>query len=153
SLTCWCSSHIGGDGVGNQSLRYDAAPARREAILERVHASGFCSVAELAGHLGVSEMTVRRDVRQLAGAGDLRIVHGGVSLPQHTVAAAAFDTRLQANTAGKRRIAEAAARLVGPSDAIAVDSGTTTHALLNALPDSYEGSVVTHSVPAMQTLL
>src|SRR5690606_36645093 len=51
------------------------------------------------------------------------------------------------------RIAEEAARLVGPSDAIAVDSGTTTHALLNALPDSYEGSVVTHSVPAMQTLL
>src|SRR5690606_23595745 len=50
-LRCWWSIHIGGDGVSNQSLRYDAAPARREAILERVHARGFCSVAELAGHL------------------------------------------------------------------------------------------------------
>lgn len=139
--------------MSNQALRYDAAPVRREAVLDRVHARGFCTVAELAGHLGVSEMTVRRDVRQLAERGDLRVVHGGVSLPQHTVAAAAFDTRLQVNAAAKRRIAAVAAQLVEPADAIAVDAGTTTHALLEVLPDAYDGSVVTHSVPAMQTLL
>lgn len=135
------------------TLRYEAAPARRDAVLARVHARGFCTVAELAAHLGVSEMTVRRDVRRLAELGDVRVVHGGVSLPHHTVASAAFDARLQANTAAKRRVAEAGARLVEPGDTIAADAGTTTHMLVSALPEGFDGCVVTHSIPVMQTLL
>ncbi|MQA04797.1 MAG: DeoR family transcriptional regulator [Streptosporangiales bacterium] len=135
------------------SLRYAGAPARRDAVLARLHERGFCTVAELAAHLEVSEMTVRRDVRQLAAVGELRIVHGGVSLPEHTVAAAGFDTRLQVNVAAKRRLAATAVQLIEPADAIAVDTGTTAHALVNALPDAYDGTVVTHSIPVMQTLL
>lgn len=136
-----------------QSLRYDAAPARREAILARVHTRGFCSVAELAEQLSVSEMTVRRDVRRLAELGDLRVVHGGVSLPQHAVESAAFGTRLEVNATAKRRMARLAATLVAADDAVAVDAGTTAHALVSALPDSFGGAVVTHSLPVMQTLL
>lgn len=137
----------------SDGLRYDAAPARREAIRSRVHERGFCTVAELAGYLDVSEMTVRRDVRRLDELGELRVVHGGVSLPRETVAAAGFDARLHANAAAKRRVAETAARLVADGDTIAVDAGTTAHALVTALPASFAGCVVTHSVPVMQTLL
>lgn len=139
--------------MGAEGFRYDAAPARREAIRSRVHERGFCTVAELAGHLGDSEMTVRRDVRRLHKAGELRAVHGGVSLFQDTVAGAGFDARLHANTAAKRRVAAVAARLVADGDTIAVDAGTTAHALVTALPDSFTGSVVTHSIPVLQAML
>jgi DeoR/GlpR family transcriptional regulator of sugar metabolism len=43
-------------------MRYDSAPARRSFIMDMVRNTGFCSAAELSRDLGVSEMTVRRDI-------------------------------------------------------------------------------------------
>lgn len=135
--------------MASAGLRYEGAPARRRAIIERVRAAGFCSIADLAEELAVSDMTVRRDVRRLDELGEVRVVHGGVSLPP----AQEFSERERANPGSKDRIGAVAAGLVGPSDTIAVDAGTTAHALVNALPESFTGSVVTHSVPVMQALL
>jgi DeoR/GlpR family transcriptional regulator of sugar metabolism len=135
--------------VTSASLRYEGAPARREAILERVRIAGFCSIADLAEELAVSDMTVRRDVRRLNERGEVRVVHGGVSLPPDQE----FSVRERANPGSKDRIGAAAAGLIGPGDTIALDAGTTAHALVNALPESFTGSVVTHSVPVMQALL
>ncbi|WP_255950225.1 DeoR/GlpR family DNA-binding transcription regulator [Streptomyces odontomachi] len=131
------------------AMRYEAAPARRRAILDRVRETGFCSIADLAQELDVSEMTVRRDVRRLDELGAARVVHGGVSLPPGQD----FDTREHRNAGVKGMIAAAARALIGPHDTIAVDAGTTAHALAAALPDGFSGSVVTHSVPVMQLLL
>ena len=50
---------------------------RREAILERVNARGEARVADLASELGVSAITVRRDIASLDGEGLLRQVRGG----------------------------------------------------------------------------
>ncbi|MCG5212801.1 DeoR/GlpR family DNA-binding transcription regulator [Streptosporangium sp. KLBMP 9127] len=133
----------------SNALRYEAAPARRQAILDQVRARGFSSIADLAQALGVSDMTVRRDVRRLDELGEVRVVHGGVSLPPGQE----FSAREHANTGPKHRIGAAAARLIKPGDTIAVDAGTTTHALVTALPDTFGGSVVTHSIPVMQALL
>jgi DeoR/GlpR family transcriptional regulator of sugar metabolism len=135
--------------VTSQALRYDGAPARRRAIVERVRAAGFCSIGDLAEELAVSDMTVRRDVRRLDELGQVRVVHGGVSLPPGQE----FGAREHANAGSKQRIGQAAAALIQPSDTIAVDAGTTAHALVCALTGSFAGSVVTHSVPVMQTLL
>ncbi|MBB4786964.1 DeoR/GlpR family DNA-binding transcription regulator [Streptomyces rapamycinicus] len=139
----------GSDAVTSGAMRFEAAPARRRAILQRVRSTGFCSIADLAGELAVSEMTVRRDVRRLDEAGDVRVVHGGVSLPPGED----YGTREHENLGPKTLIGQAAAALIGPGDTIAVDAGTTTHALVDALPLAFAGSVVTHSVPVMQALL
>jgi len=130
-------------------MRYEAAPARREAILAKVRADGFCSISDLAGELAVSDMTVRRDVRRLDELGEVRVVHGGVSVPPGQD----FGARAHANAGSKNRIGAAAAALIRPADTIAVDAGTTTYALVDALPAAFTGSVVTHSVPVMQALL
>ena len=45
------------------TLRYESAPERRRAILSAVGDTGFVSVTELTRRLGVSDMTVRRDLR------------------------------------------------------------------------------------------
>lgn len=135
--------------MDSTALRYVAAPARRQAIIEQVRTHGFCSIAGLAGELNVSEMTVRRDARLLDSLGHVRVVHGGVSLPPGQD----FGAREHANPGPKGLLGAAAGRLVGPGDTIAVDAGTTTRHLMSALPPEFTGSVVTNSVPVIQSVL
>ena len=61
-------------------MRYSAAPARRDALLRRLEESGYVSSSGAAASLGVSEMTIRRDLSQLAAEGRVRRVVGGASL-------------------------------------------------------------------------
>lgn len=135
------------------TLRYDSAPARRRSILTAVSDAGFVSVTELTGRLGVSDMTVRRDLRKLAHQGKVRIVHGGVSALTGSVLSLAFTGRSEEHAAAKRLIGESVARRLPQRGTIAVDAGTSTYAAVQALPDSFSGTVVTHSVPVMQLLL
>ncbi len=135
------------------NLTHDSAPARRVRILEAVHESGFISVTALTGLLGVSDMTVRRDLRKLAQKGLVRVVHGGVSALTGSMHSPAFGSRAGLNADGKRHIGEAAAHLIGPTSTVAIDAGTTTYAVAQALPAQFGGTVVTHSVPVMQLLL
>jgi DeoR/GlpR family transcriptional regulator of sugar metabolism len=95
---------------------------RRELILRSVRAEGSVSVVWLAGRLGVSEMTVRRDLDQLQRDGKLTRVHGGATLeaepPFAEVAVARHDE--------KDRIGRAAAQLVRDGETVLLDIGTTT---------------------------
>lgn len=139
--------------MSDSTMRYDSAPARRRSILDALRVSGFVSVADLTRDLGVSDMTIRRDLRKLEQSGEVRVVRGGVSVPHGPLHAPAFVSRAGVAAEAKRRIAEAAVGLIGPADSIAIDAGTTTYALAEALPDDFLGSVVTHSVPVIQLML
>jgi DeoR/GlpR family transcriptional regulator of sugar metabolism len=139
------------DGVGQ--LRYLDAPERRRRILATLREASFQSVNALATALQVSEMTIRRDLRRLESAGELRIVYGGASLPHGTLQTPGFVARADAHSAAKRRIAAAALGLVRGSTALALDAGTTTYELAVALSNDFTGTVVTHSVPVVQQLL
>jgi DeoR/GlpR family transcriptional regulator of sugar metabolism len=135
------------------ALRYDAAPRRRDAILERLRASGHVSVSEVSQALGVSEMTVRRDLRRLAATGDASLVHGGASLPAGSHGRPVFGARALVNAEAKRRIGAAAAAMVAADDTVGVDAGTTALEVAHALPEDFSGCVVTHSVPALAAML
>ncbi|HVV08289.1 DeoR/GlpR family DNA-binding transcription regulator [Amycolatopsis sp.] len=137
-------------------LRYDGAQQRRARILERVSTTGFLPIAVLADDLGVSEQTVRRDLRRLEEAGQLKVVYGGASaIPNRTppTPTAHFAIRAGRNADAKKRIAARAAELIEPTDAIAIDSGTTPFALAEALPAEFAGTVITVSIPVIQLLL
>jgi DNA-binding LacI/PurR family transcriptional regulator len=54
---------------------------RRERLMEELRAHGAITVREIAAKLGVSELTIRRDVNILADAGLVSRVHGGATLP------------------------------------------------------------------------
>lgn len=137
----------------SSGLRYGDAPARRRAIMRQLRSAGFCAVGELAERLQVSEMTVRRDLRQLETDDQIRLVHGGASLPPGAADSARFTSRAEANDSAKRQIGQSAARLIGPRDTVAIDAGTTAYQLACALPDEFAGCVVTHSVPVIQHML
>jgi DeoR/GlpR family transcriptional regulator of sugar metabolism len=133
--------------------RPTTAAERRRSILASVEHAGFVSVTELTRRLGVSDMTIRRDLRKLAGDGHVRVVHGGVSGLRPALHSPAFTSRAEDHAPGKRAIGTAAVRGLSPTATVAVDAGTTTYAAMQALPEDFRGTVVTHSVPVMQLAL
>lgn len=104
-------------------------------------------MADLARQLGVSEMTIRRDLDALHDAGLLVKVHGGATvLYEHSTDEPGFEVKLSRNIDEKRAIAASAALLVGPGAAIGITAGTTTAQLATELITVPNLTVVTNSI-------
>ncbi|MFF0968982.1 DeoR/GlpR family DNA-binding transcription regulator [Streptomyces sp. NPDC003703] len=128
----------------NQNL---LAEQRRALILDEVRRRGGVRVNELTRKLGVSDMTVRRDLDALARQGVLEKVHGGaVPVVEASTHEPGFEAKSGLELTAKEDIARAAARLVAPGSAIALSGGTTTYALAHHLVDVPDLTVVTNSV-------
>lgn len=129
------------------------APQRHAYILDRLRSDGAVRVSELMRDLGVSDMTVRRDLETLEGQGHLVKVHGGATaLRDSAVHEPGFDTKRTLQHEAKLAIARAAATLVEPGMAVAVSAGSTTYEISRRLADVPRLTVVTNSVPAAEVL-
>ncbi|GES52073.1 DeoR family transcriptional regulator [Rhizobium sp. ERR 922] len=135
------------------------ARTRRSFILDALAETGAVSVTEIAAQLGVSEMTVRRDLTELEKEGRLARTHGGaVSTDLTTIVEPGlsattsrlneptFQARLAKNALPKRLIAEAAARVASGLRTIALDVGTTTFLLARLLAGQQHVKFFTNSV-------
>lgn len=128
------------------------ASQRRDIILGHVQ-SGGARVSQLVELLGVSDMTIRRDIEFLAAKGLVHKVHGG-ALPTGAMSAVepGFLVKAQLQVAQKRGIARAAAAMARPGSAVAISAGTTTYEVareLRAVPDL---TIVTNSMLIAQVL-
>ena len=119
------------------------AAQRRDLLVERLRTDGRLVAKDLAAELGVSEDSVRRDLRELAAAGLCQRVYGGALPVSPAIADHAGRERVE--PASKERVAVAAARLVAPGSTVILDGGTTALAVVRALPLDLEATVVTHS--------
>ena len=120
---------------------------RQSLILQAVRSDGSARVSDLTQRLGVSDMTIRRDLEVLAREGLIEKVHGGAVLPGTAASTdAGFDSKLGLGQQEKTAIARAAATLVRPGAAIALTGGTTTFALARCLLDVPGLTIVTNSV-------
>jgi DeoR/GlpR family transcriptional regulator of sugar metabolism len=108
-------------------------PDRLDLTLRLVRGSGRLTLADLAERLGVSEMTVRRDLDQLQAQGLVRRVRGGAVALDVPAEEAGFAVREPWQTAAKARIARTVAGLVEPGSSVLLDAGTTTAAVAAAL--------------------
>ncbi|MFD8673579.1 DeoR/GlpR family DNA-binding transcription regulator [Streptomyces seoulensis] len=128
----------------NQNL---LAEQRRALIVDEVRRRGGVRVNELTRQLGVSDMTVRRDLDALARQGVLEKVHGGaVPVVEASTHEPGFEAKSGLEPTAKEEIARAAARLVAPGSAIALSGGTTTYTLARRLLEVPDLTVVTNSV-------
>jgi len=116
---------------------------RKQLILGRLKQEGQVVAAALSEELGLSEDTIRRDLRALAAEGLLQRVHGG-ALPA-SAAVADFAVRRTVEPEGKAGIARAGAAMVQPGQIVFIDGGTTCQQLARQLPRTLRATVVTHS--------
>jgi DeoR/GlpR family transcriptional regulator of sugar metabolism len=129
------------------------ARQRHEVIVAEVRRRGAVRVSELATLLGVSDMTVRRDLDLLDDAGLLLKVHGGATLrDERTTDEPGFEAKSLRNMGEKHAIAMAAAAIVRPGGAIGITAGTTTWQLAYHIVDIADLTVVTNSVRVAEVL-
>lgn len=124
--------------------------ARRERILQIIEIKGFASLKDLVDQTGASESTVRRDLEYLDGIGQIRRTRGGAAFIGESLTD--FDDRRSKNLREKQRIAEAAAELVEPGEAVLLDGGTTTLEVARRLVGK-SLYVVTNSLPIVNVLV
>jgi DeoR/GlpR family transcriptional regulator of sugar metabolism len=126
---------------------------RRAQILERIQRDGGVSVADLARDHAVSQVTVHRDLEQLAREGLVERVHGGARVlrpaPGGTLPliATAWHQRVEQASAAKAAIAMHAAAMVAAGSTIFLDASSTTLALARRLMEEppNELTLVTNS--------
>lgn len=129
---------------------------RQDVIQNLLRTRRFATVRELASVVGVSQMTVRRDLETLQSDGHVRRVFGGAQVLPHPAADAevpeqAFSERMAENRRAKVRIAATAARLVRDGDTIALD-GSTTAVYLARLLRERAVTVVTNNLLVVDEL-
>lgn len=118
--------------------------AREAYILDRLAKDGSLSVAALSRDLGVSEVTIRANLRELEGRGLLSRTHGGAQASTYQNVL----ERQREHSAEKQRIAQAAAALVRDGESIMVEAGTTTALVMRHLNGKHGMQVVTNSTLA-----
>lgn len=118
------------------------AESRRSQLLEILGAEGRITVSVAAGAFGVSEMTLRRDLADLEGMGQLRRVRGGAVAPLQP---RSFTERSRRGAAAKKAIAQKALALVPAQGTCAFDASSTAGVLLSAIGDVAEMTAVTNS--------
>jgi DeoR/GlpR family transcriptional regulator of sugar metabolism len=122
------------------------ARQRQERILREVDRHGGARVSELVEILGVSDMTVRRDIEALAERGLVVKVHGGATaVSDRSADEPGFQVKSEMNPVEKSAIARAAAALIKPGASVAISAGTTTYAVAHELRTLAGLTVVTNS--------
>ena len=104
-------------------------PARRRKIVDLVEGRGSVAVRELSDVLGVSEATIRRDLRELGESGAVTRTHGGVVNNASAFADLPNEERMQVHSEVKGRIGRAAIELLAGDEIVFLDAGTTALAV------------------------
>ncbi|WP_295035713.1 DeoR/GlpR family DNA-binding transcription regulator [uncultured Microbacterium sp.] len=127
------------------------AAARKELLLDRLHRDGRLVAKDIAAELGLSEDSIRRDLRELDAAGLAVRVYGG-ALPA-SPAVVDYGRRAAVALDSKARVAAAAAALIEPGATVILDGGTTTLAMVAAIPTALPCTIITHSPTIAAALL
>lgn len=120
-------------------------PAERQnLIVARLAGRGVLSITELTELLGVSHMTVRRDLQQLEREGRVTTVAGGVRLPERIFHEPSHVAKAKLQGTEKAAIGRLAASMIRPGAIIYLDAGTTTLEIAHHLAGRSDIAVVTN---------
>ena len=127
---------------------------RLKTIVDKVQEETRVLVADLSRALGVSEMTIRRDLQELETTGWIDRVHGGALLAKrqkNRLEPPALE-RMDSMMAEKKRIADYIVNLVEPGEMLFIGSGTTTLYIAQALSGRDNLTVVSNALPILNEL-
>ncbi len=125
---------------------------RLSRIKEMLQQENGLPIQTIARHLGVSHMTVRRDLELLVESNEAKLIHGGVILAprgdQHNDGYSPYslNTAETVMTEEKRRIGILAAGLIEPQDTLIIDSGSTTEFLARNIPADMRLTIICYAL-------
>jgi len=120
---------------------------RRQHVLSIIHRDGRVLVSELSDALGISRITIRKDLAHLEEKGLLQRTHGGaLSAQRGALLDPSLTEKVQHHIKEKERIAEAAVNLVTDNQCVLLDSGSTTTLIARALRRLSSLTVITNGV-------
>lgn len=130
---------------------------RRNKIIDLVNAQGSVMVLDLSNAFGISEVTIRADLRFLEEKGLVTRFHGGAAKPGSNLAESEnqevkLEERYQLASDPKKRIAHAAAAMINEGMTVILDSGSTTLLIAGELVKMANITVITNSLPAASLL-
>jgi DeoR family fructose operon transcriptional repressor len=125
---------------------------RQKRLTEILASHGECSIEQLARELGVSDMTIRRDLQALSQNGKIIRTHGGAAMAERVSFEFEFLEKVQQNREAKEAIAKLAVTKVDDGQSVLLDSGTTTLALAGELQTKQRLTVITTSLPIASRL-
>ncbi|MGL5261481.1 MAG: DeoR/GlpR family DNA-binding transcription regulator [Bacteroides sp.] len=125
---------------------------RHKYILDTLKKDGFAKVQDLSESLGVSEVTIRKDLRILESKKLLIRNHGSASALSSLITDRHIDEKEKCNIEEKRRIAEAANAILETNDKIIIASGTTLLTFANHIDIQKHLTAITSSVKVSLTL-
>jgi DeoR/GlpR family transcriptional regulator of sugar metabolism len=120
------------------------AAERRDLLVTRLRRDGKLIARDLAAELGVSEESLRRDLRELAAAGLCQRVYGG-ALPASPLLGTSHATRSEIAPESKQRVGARAAYLITPGSIVILDGDTTGLAVAKALRPDLAAKIITYS--------
>ena len=129
---------------------------RQHLILSRLRTRGAVRITALSKELGVSAMTIRRDIAELADKGLLKRVHGGAVTTSTLLSEPLFSVKSQMDIGLKDAIAQEAIKYVAPGDVIAIGGGTTAYVFAQHLLESQQSSgitILTNSIPVAELVV
>jgi DeoR family transcriptional regulator of aga operon len=119
---------------------------RRKYILDQIVRDGFVKVSKLADNLGVTQTTIRKDLKYLESQGVLQRAHGSAVPPSQQVMDMNLTAKKMINFEEKQKIAARAAQLIQSDDSILIASGSTITLFAEALKPKGRLNVVSISV-------
>ena len=124
---------------------------RKQKILDKLDKNGEVDVKQLADELQISEITVRRDLSQLAADGLLYRTHGGASKINPFEKPHDFINKAAQNAVAKDKICRVAAGQINDGDVIFIDCGSTVFRLCQFIKNK-KIKVITNSLPVIYEL-
>jgi len=123
------------------------AEERQAILLQKLQGNGYIEVSDAAAELAVSMITVRRDLERMERQGlCVRTRGGAVRASQSTTLEVPYDIKRRRHIEEKRRIAAAAAEMVGDGETVILDAGSTTYELALLLLRKRALTVVTNDL-------
>ena len=118
------------------------AALRHDTIRRAIEVNGRVSIADLSDRLGVSEVTIREDLKHLESSGVLTRVRGGAVMSRNGAMEMSLEETSTTNRAEKMAIAARGAAMVEDGQTIIIDVGSTTTYMAKALSPSLSRVVV-----------
>lgn len=135
------------------SKSHRSMPAQRRLEISEVFVDQpAVRIDDLADRFGVSRETIRRDLITLENRGVLQRVHGGGIRQEVSPSEPPFEERLVQQSKQKTAIAKLTAGLVAEAETLFLDVGTSVARVVDFLPDSFRGEIITNSVLAAHML-